>query len=126
MTDPTAAEYERRIAELESTVQAWETWWQGGVDRLNRKDRETPGPASGGNSRDPLSTHRDGSTSQSYLDAPLPDGAMETHRVTVRAYLTDAGDNSYVVHARGNAPASSYLGLLVMAQRDILGWGSES
>jgi hypothetical protein len=56
------------------------------------------------------------------VDAPLPDGSVETHRITVRSYLNPDGSTGYVVHAEGAAHASSYLGLLVMAQRDVLEW----
>lgn len=55
----------------------------------------------------------------------LPTGSVETHRITVLSYLDTDGVNKYAVDAKGNAPMTSYLGLLVVAQRDVLGWGSD-
>ncbi len=55
----------------------------------------------------------------------LPPGSVETHRITAVSYLDADGNNKYAVDTKGDAPMTSYLGLLTVAQRDVLGWGSE-
>lgn len=53
---------------------------------------------------------------------PAPDQAMETARLTVTSYIRDDGSNGYQVHAKGDVPMTSYLGLTVIAQREIERW----
>lgn len=68
--------------------------------------------------------NRDGSPNPDDID-PLPEGAIETGRIVIRPYLNADGKNTYALTTRGDNPASTYLGLLVMAQRDILEWALE-
>lgn len=56
---------------------------------------------------------------------PLPEGAIETGRLVIRSYITANGSSGYSLNTRGDNPASTYLGLLVFAQRDILGWSAD-
>ena len=56
---------------------------------------------------------------------PLPEGAIETGRIVIRSYLDAAGASTYALSTRGDNPASTYLGLLIFAQRDILAWSEE-
>ena len=51
-----------------------------------------------------------------------PDQAMETARLTITSYIRDDGSNGYQVHAKGDVPMTSYLGLTVIAQREIERW----
>lgn len=55
----------------------------------------------------------------------LPDGAVETHAITVTSYITVNGDSAYMVGTTGDASMTSYLGLLVVAQQQILTWGDD-
>lgn len=56
------------------------------------------------------------------LTPPPPDQAMETARLTITSYIRDDGSNGYQVHAKGDVPMTSYLGLTVIAQREIERW----
>ena len=51
-----------------------------------------------------------------------PDQAMETARLTITSYIRDDGSNGYQVHAKGDVPMTTYLGLTVIAQREIERW----
>ena len=55
----------------------------------------------------------------------LPDGCIESHRVTIISYLTPDGGAAYTVDTRGDLPMTSYLGLLVVAQQEILRWADD-
>lgn len=55
----------------------------------------------------------------------LPDGAIRSHALTVVSYLTPGGGSAYAVHTEGDAPMTSYLGLLIVAQQEILHWGDD-
>lgn len=61
---------------------------------------------------------------QDQPDLKVPEGAMVTGCLSVAAYISPDGTNSYVVAARGDLPMTTYLGLLVAAQQEVLGWGS--
>lgn len=51
---------------------------------------------------------------------PLPTGARETERITIRAYLNADGSANYNVFAHGADHLTSYLGLLVIGQHEVL------
>lgn len=55
----------------------------------------------------------------------LPEGAVETHAITIRSYLTAEGGAGYEINTTGEASMTSYLGLLVVAQQQILRWGDD-
>lgn len=55
----------------------------------------------------------------------LPDGAVQSHSITIVSYLTQDGGAAYAVHTSGEASMTSYLGLLVVAQQQILQWGDD-
>lgn len=55
------------------------------------------------------------------FEAP-EDAAMLTAELLIVAYVRDDGTNGYMVHARGDMPATTYLGLTVMAQDEIKEW----
>ena len=57
--------------------------------------------------------------------AELPEGAIETHTLNIVSYITPEGGNAYAVSTTGNAPMTSYLGLLIVAQQEILKWGDD-
>ena len=51
------------------------------------------------------------------------DAAMITAELLIVSYINEDGNNSYMVQARGEMPASTYLGMTVLAQDDIKEWG---
>ncbi len=55
----------------------------------------------------------------------VPDGAVESHSITITSYLTGDGGSAYVLSTTGEANMTSYLGLLVIAQQEILRWGDD-
>ena len=57
--------------------------------------------------------------------AELPDGAIETHTLNITSYITAEGGAAYAVTTTGDAAMTSYLGLLVVAQQEILKWGDD-
>lgn len=54
----------------------------------------------------------------------VPEGSFETARLTIVAYVREDGSHGYGVHATGDSPMSTYLGLTVVAQDDIKAWGN--
>jgi hypothetical protein len=52
-----------------------------------------------------------------------PDCARVTAQLVILAYMRDDGTNGYAVHAKGDMPSTTYLGLTVLAQEEIKGWG---
>lgn len=54
----------------------------------------------------------------------LPDGSMPTGVLTVVGYIDSDGTNKFAVAVKGDLPMTSYLGLLTVAQQEVLGWGS--
>ena len=59
------------------------------------------------------------------MSVELPDGCIESHRVTIVSYLTPDGGSAYLVDTAGDMPMTSYLGLLVVAQQEILQWAND-
>jgi len=55
----------------------------------------------------------------------LPEGAVETHGIHVVSYITQDGGSAYVVNATGDSSMTAYLGLLVVAQQEILRWNDD-
>jgi hypothetical protein len=55
------------------------------------------------------------------FDGP-DDAAIVTAELLIVAYVRDDGSNGYMVHARGDMPATTYLGLTVRAQKEIERW----
>ena len=51
---------------------------------------------------------------------PLPPDAREVMRLTIRAYITADGHQSYLVTTTGTDSAAESLGLLAVAQHDLL------
>lgn len=55
----------------------------------------------------------------------IPEGSFESHGLILTSYLTPEGQSAYTVETLGDAPMTSYLGLLVVAQQEVLKWGDE-
>ena len=53
---------------------------------------------------------------------PPSNASVITAELLVVAYIKEDGSNGYMVSARGDMPASTYLGLTVYAQQEILEW----
>ena len=51
---------------------------------------------------------------------------MITAELLIVSYINEDGNNSYMVQARGEMPASTYLGMTVLAQDDIKEWGKSN
>lgn len=51
-----------------------------------------------------------------------PDCAYVTAQLVILAYMRDDGTSGYAVHAQGDMPSTTYLGLTVLAQEEIKGW----
>ena len=60
------------------------------------------------------------------MSIQLPQGSIESHRITVVSYITEDGGAAYVVDTNGEVPMTSFLGLLVVAQQEILHWNEEN
>lgn len=57
------------------------------------------------------------------IEVDLPeDCAMVTSQLTVLSYIRQDGSAGYIVRTKGDMPMSSFLGLTVLAQQDILDW----
>lgn len=57
---------------------------------------------------------------------PIPeDGEFETARLTITSFIRPDGSQGYGVHARGDAPMTTFLGLTIVAQEHIKKWGSK-
>jgi uncharacterized OB-fold protein len=54
---------------------------------------------------------------------PPEDAAVLTAELLIVAYVRTDGTNGYMVQARGEMPATTYLGMTVMAQDEIKEWG---
>ena len=59
------------------------------------------------------------------MSVELPEGAIESHALTIVSYLTADGGSAYAVTTTGEANMTSYLGLLIVAQQEILRWGDD-
>lgn len=51
-----------------------------------------------------------------------PDCAMVTAQLVIFAYMREDGTSGYAVHAKGDMPMTTYLGLTVLAQDEIKQW----
>lgn len=58
---------------------------------------------------------------QATFDLP-EDLALVECELLVVGYIDKEGNRSYYVRARGDSPATTYLGLTVVAQQDIWSW----
>jgi hypothetical protein len=60
------------------------------------------------------------------IEVPLdPDVvAVVSATLVVVSYLRHDGTSGYYVQASGSMPATTFLGLTVVAQREILGWSA--
>lgn len=57
------------------------------------------------------------------LTFPAPaDAAILTAELLIVGYVKADGTNGFMVHTRGDMPATTFLGLTVMAQRKIEKW----
>ena len=56
----------------------------------------------------------------------LPDGSIPTAALLIVNYIGPEGTNQRLVAAKGDAPATTYLGMTVKAQADINQWDEES
>lgn len=56
-------------------------------------------------------------------DAGIPEGVVVTERITVTQYLRPDGQSGYALHTTGDGPMTTYLGLLMAAQYQVLKWG---
>lgn len=53
----------------------------------------------------------------------VPDeAAVVMNTIIINSYLREDGSAGYSVETRGEAPMTTYLGLLVVAQDDVLQW----
>lgn len=52
----------------------------------------------------------------------LPKGAMPVATLVIVGYLNEKGENEYMVVAKGEVPGTTFLGLTVCAQSEILTW----
>lgn len=57
-----------------------------------------------------------------YPSPDLPDGAVPMASLLVVSYLDSTGERRYVVHAKGDSPMLTYLGMTVVAQQEIAHW----
>lgn len=57
------------------------------------------------------------------FEAPV-DAALITAELLIVGYIREDGSNGFMVHARGDMPSSTFLGLTVLAQDEIKGWGA--
>lgn len=55
-------------------------------------------------------------------DPALPEGGIPTAALTVVCYLNPHGEAAYVVGFKGDSPMTSYLGMTVLAQQEIVAW----
>lgn len=55
---------------------------------------------------------------------PPDDAALLTAELLVVAYVREDGENAYMVHGRGDMPATWFLGMTLRAQDEIRKWDS--
>jgi hypothetical protein len=56
----------------------------------------------------------------------LADGDLVVASLVVVSSINEDGSLSFSVVARGDAPMTTYLGLTVVAQQEILKWGKDA
>ena len=55
----------------------------------------------------------------------VPAGSVVTASLVVCGYIGPEGNHGFAVRAHGDSPSTTYLGLLVKAQMEVLAWGDE-
>lgn len=61
---------------------------------------------------------------QENIAITLPDdAAIITAQLTVITYVTNEGKQAYSIHTKGDANMTTFLGMTVVAQRQIEEWG---
>lgn len=56
-------------------------------------------------------------------DCDLPEGSMPTACLVVVTYLNSEGNLAYAVATKGESPMTTYLGLTIVAQKELMNWG---
>lgn len=54
----------------------------------------------------------------------LPEGSIYSHHVNIVSYFDSEGTSKFMVTTGGDSQQSAYLGLLILAQNEILKWGT--
>jgi hypothetical protein len=91
-------------------------WWEESVARTCWVSHESGSWCTAESSHEPESDEA--------LHFPRPpDASVVIAELLVVAYIDEDGNNAYMTHARGDMPASTFLGLTVLAQNDIQEWG---
>ena len=63
----------------------------------------------------------DGLEAGQYIPDPqLPEGSIPLCTLVIVTYLDSEGDNCFTIATHGEAPMTTYLGLTVLAQQQIL------
>jgi len=52
----------------------------------------------------------------------LPEGSLPTAALLVVTYIDSDGINQYMLATKGDMPSTTYLGMTVKAQHDIINW----
>jgi hypothetical protein len=56
------------------------------------------------------------------IEIELPDGAVVSHGYGIVAFFDEDGESQYALQSTGMASMTAFLGLSVLAERDIYEW----